>query len=78
MQVTPHCPRADPNTTYMLHFASVVPNLGPHQEYQAKPLPGQSWYSPSFAVREGMVDVPIGPGLGVDYDPAIWDRAEVL
>jgi L-alanine-DL-glutamate epimerase-like enolase superfamily enzyme len=30
LQITPHCPKADPNTAYMLHFAAVVPNLGPH------------------------------------------------
>jgi L-alanine-DL-glutamate epimerase-like enolase superfamily enzyme len=25
-----------------------------------------------------VVDVPTGPGLGVEYDPAIWKKAEVI
>jgi L-alanine-DL-glutamate epimerase-like enolase superfamily enzyme len=78
MQVTPHCPKADPNTAYMLHFASVVPNLGPHQEYSAAPPRGQWWAEPSFEVLDGAVAVPTAPGLGVRYDPAMWRGAQVL
>jgi L-alanine-DL-glutamate epimerase-like enolase superfamily enzyme len=78
LQITPHCPKADPNTAYMLHFAAVVPNLGPHQEYRGMRREGGEawWRSPSFDVREGTVPVPDGPGLGVEYDPAIWREAE--
>jgi L-alanine-DL-glutamate epimerase-like enolase superfamily enzyme len=77
LQVTPHCPKADPNTAYMLHFAAVVPNLGPHQEYRAKKRADAGWWrSPAFEARDGAVAVPDGPGLGVEYDPAIWDEAE--
>lgn len=78
MQVTPHCPKADPNTAYMLHFASVVPNLGPHQEYSAAPPRGQWWAEPSFEVLDGAVAVPTSPGLGVRYDPSMWRGAQVL
>jgi L-alanine-DL-glutamate epimerase-like enolase superfamily enzyme len=78
MQVTPHCPKADPNTAYMLHFAAVVPNLGPHQEYRALGPGGEWWAAPSFQVRDGAVPVPAGPGLGVEYDPAIWREAQIL
>ncbi len=77
--ITPHCPRADPNTAYMLHLASVVPNLGPFQEYRAQgPQPSPWWGAPSFKARDGAVQVPTGPGLGVEYDPAMWTRAEVI
>jgi L-alanine-DL-glutamate epimerase-like enolase superfamily enzyme len=78
LQVTPHCPKADPNTAYMLHFAAVVPNLGPHQEYRGmrREGGGEWWLSPSFDARDGTVPVPDGPGLGVEYDPAIWREAE--
>jgi L-alanine-DL-glutamate epimerase-like enolase superfamily enzyme len=80
MRVTPHCPKADPNTAYMLHFAAVVPNLGPHQEYRGMPREGggQWWLAPSFDAREGTVPVPDGPGLGVEYDPALWREAEEI
>jgi L-alanine-DL-glutamate epimerase-like enolase superfamily enzyme len=79
MWITPHCPRADPNTAYMLHLASVVPNLGPYQEYRAQgPAPSPWWVSPSFEARGGVVEAPAGPGLGVEYDPALWERADIL
>lgn len=78
MEVTPHCPRADPNTAYMLHFASVIPNLGPHQEYQAQRRHAQWWDSPSFEAKNGVVRVPTTPGLGVQYDPGIWQRVEAV
>jgi len=78
MQITPHCPKSDPNTSYMLHFAAVAPNLGPYQEYNARPGGGGWWVSPSFEVRNGAVAVPTGPGLGVEYDPALWREARVI
>jgi L-alanine-DL-glutamate epimerase-like enolase superfamily enzyme len=78
MKITPHCPRNDPNLAYMLHFASVVPNLGPHQEYRTKKIRSQWWVSPSFEARHGVVQVPMGPGLGIEYDPSMWDKAEVI
>ena len=79
LQVTPHCPKADPNTAYMLHFAAVVPNLGPHQEYRAQG-PGQAgwWDAPSFEAENGALPVPDRPGLGVEYDPALWEEATLV
>jgi L-alanine-DL-glutamate epimerase-like enolase superfamily enzyme len=76
--VTPHCPKADPNSAYMLHFGSVVPNLGPHQEYNAYGPRSATWFAPSFDCRDGVVEVPAGPGLGVEYDPSIWAQGERL
>ena len=78
MPITPHCPKADPNSAYMLHFAAVTPNLGPHQEYRMQGPKPVSWYSPTFDARDGVLAVPTGPGWGVRYDPDIWDRAERL
>jgi L-alanine-DL-glutamate epimerase-like enolase superfamily enzyme len=78
--VTPHCPKADPNAAYMLHFAAVVPNLGPHQEFRGQRRKGRGawWLSPGFEAQNGTVSVPDGPGLGVEYDPAIWREAEIV
>jgi L-alanine-DL-glutamate epimerase-like enolase superfamily enzyme len=72
---TLHSPYADPNAAYMLHFASVVPNIGPFQEYLAEPLTAPWWSAPSLQVQNGAIKVPTGPGLGVEYDPAIWKSA---
>jgi L-alanine-DL-glutamate epimerase-like enolase superfamily enzyme len=78
MLVTPHCSKADPNSAYMLHFAAVAPNLGPFQEYNARPVTARWWNAPSFLVRDGVLPVPTEPGLGVQYDPALWREAEVV
>ena len=78
MQITPHCPKSDPNTAYMLHFAAIVPNLGPYQEYNARPAGDGWWSSPSFEAQNGTVAVPTGPGLGIKYDPALWREAQVI
>jgi len=78
MPITPHCPKADPNSAYMLHFAAVTPNLGPHQEYHYRGARPVSWYRPTFDARDGALPLPDGPGWGVEYDPAIWDAAERL
>lgn len=70
--------RADPNSAYMLHFAALVPNLGPYQEYRAKPQPKDWWHCPAFEVREGLLPVPVAPGWGVEYDPALLREAEIV
>ena len=78
MSITPHCPRADPNSAYMLHFASVVPNMGPYQEYHVEGQRTQWWDAPSFQMQKGVIKVPTGPGLGIEYDPAMWNQTESI
>jgi L-alanine-DL-glutamate epimerase-like enolase superfamily enzyme len=74
--VMPHSPKVGAESAAVLHFASIVPNLGPHQEYRGEYVPPVPWYAPAFALADGAVTVPDGPGLGVTYDPVIWDKGE--
>jgi L-alanine-DL-glutamate epimerase-like enolase superfamily enzyme len=76
LPITPHCPQTGPYQTPNLHFASVVPNLGPFQEYNAAPSAPIPWCTPSLDVQGGMVTVPTGPGLGIEFDPSIWPKAQ--
>ena len=78
MPIMPHSPKAGAEAAAVLHFGSLAPNLGPHQEWNAKAAHPESWYTPTFQIKDGAVAVPDGPGLGVDYDPAIWAQAERL
>ena len=78
MPIMPHSPKAGAEAAPVLHFAAVTPNLGPHQEYRGAPVAPETWYTPDFAIRNGAVAIPTGPGLGVEYDPAIWDDVERL
>ncbi|MDF1513801.1 MAG: enolase C-terminal domain-like protein, partial [Anaerolineae bacterium] len=76
--VMPHSPKVGAEAAAVLQFASIVPNLGPHQEYHGAANPIEPWYEPGFQINNGAVMVPPGPGLGVSYDPAIWSTAIVL
>ncbi len=67
LSITPHSPKTGAAATPMLHLASVVPNIGPHQEYRE-----------SNEVRRGVVQIPTGHGLGFAVDPGRLRRAEVL
>ena len=44
------------------------PCRGPHRP--------QSWYSPQFEVRNGVVSVPTGPGLGLEFAPDFLKKAQ--
>jgi L-alanine-DL-glutamate epimerase-like enolase superfamily enzyme len=62
----------------MLQFAAIVPNLYGFQEYPAKPEKQPSWYAPHFEVKNGMLAIPVGPGLGISYDDSVWHGNEKL
>lgn len=68
LPVAPHTPKALPAAAALLHFASVVPNLGGYQEYRAE--------APELVA--GHVAVPTDPGLGVEYGAAFWARARAV
>jgi L-alanine-DL-glutamate epimerase-like enolase superfamily enzyme len=61
---------------YVAHFASCVPNCGPHQEYK-----GEGDTTPitcdtsSLKSENGMMKIPSGPGLGIKFDPGFVSQA---
>ncbi len=67
MKITPHSPKTGAEALPMLHFASVVRNLGPHQEFRA-----------SSEIDGGCVRVPTGPGLGINPDAEGLGKAETI
>ena len=66
---TPHMSGSGLGMLYVLHWASVVPNAGPYQEYKGvnRNIPFES--TSTLEAVEGKIPVPTGPGLGVDLDP---------
>jgi L-alanine-DL-glutamate epimerase-like enolase superfamily enzyme len=54
---------------YMLHFASVVKDIGKYQEYKLGMEKYGAWFDPPITVKDGLMNVPAGPGLGLK-DPA--------
>jgi L-alanine-DL-glutamate epimerase-like enolase superfamily enzyme len=78
MPCTLHNPTSDDRTAYMLHFAAVVRNSGPYQEYHGTPRQAPDWYTPAYDVTNGAIPVPTEPGLGTVYDDRIWREARVI
>jgi L-alanine-DL-glutamate epimerase-like enolase superfamily enzyme len=76
--VAPHSPKNDPLAAYMLHFAAIIPNLGPHQEWRAIKEANPGWYQPVFVPRNGTVALPTAAGLGITYDEDRLTRAKIL
>src|SRR5262245_19115535 len=64
---------------YVAHFASCVPNCGPHQEYK-----GEGSTTPvvcdtsSLKSENGVLKIPSGPGLGIQLDPEFVKRTIVI
>ena len=64
---------------YAVHFAAVVPNAGPYQEYKgfdaAIPVAG---VGSTLRPEGGAITVPTGPGLGIEIDSAWLSASEVV
>lgn len=76
LECTPHMSGGGLGYLYVAHFASCVPNAGPHQEYKGTEdtFPVRSATS-SLLSEEGELQVPTGPGLGVELDPGFLRSA---
>jgi L-alanine-DL-glutamate epimerase-like enolase superfamily enzyme len=48
-------------------------------EYVSRgPAKKESWYTPNFEIRNGVIPVPAGPGLGLEFDPEFLKKATVV
>ncbi|MFC1604885.1 mandelate racemase/muconate lactonizing enzyme family protein [Planctomycetota bacterium] len=50
---------------YMLHFASITPDIGAYQEYKKGTEKYSNWFDPPLEIRNGSITVPKGPGVGI-------------
>ena len=66
----PHISGSGLGYLYMMHFVSILPNAGPYHEFKgfSNDIPIDSNTS-DLNMKDGKIDVPTGPGLGVDIDP---------
>jgi L-alanine-DL-glutamate epimerase-like enolase superfamily enzyme len=64
---------------YVAHFASCVPNCGPHQEYKGDDdTTPVSCDSSSLKSENGAMKIPSGPGLGIKFDPEFLSKATAV
>lgn len=73
--ISPHTPKADPLIAPFWQVAALVPNLYGLQEfvYDVKAI-RPHWCS-TVEAKSGQVEIPTRPGLGIDYDLTILDKA---
>lgn len=76
MDITPHAPQPGFHAAYLLQFASAVPNLGRFQEFPAEYRKADPWFAPAIEVRNSLIQVPSGPGLGMRIDPEFLKKAQ--
>ena len=76
---TPHMSGGGLGFLYMMHFVSALPNPMPHHEFKglATNVQFECKTSP-LKVVNGNIQVPTGPGLGVDIDTAYLRKFEAL
>ena len=54
---------------YMMHFMSTIPNNGPHIEFKGYEKIPVECKTSTLRLVDGKIQVPTGPGSGVDIDP---------
>jgi L-alanine-DL-glutamate epimerase-like enolase superfamily enzyme len=79
MWICPHDTQTGAASVNILQFAATTPNIGPYMEYVSRgPAKKESWYSPNFEIRNGVIPVPTGPGMGLEFDPDFLKTATVI
>lgn len=76
--VAPHNPKVGAEEAHLLQFVASVPNLEGLQEYNGRARADESWYAPQLTIKNGALEVPDGPGLGIVIDPAALRKAELI
>jgi L-alanine-DL-glutamate epimerase-like enolase superfamily enzyme len=76
MTVIPHMSGAGVGYVDVLQFTSYTPNIGDFHEYKGKIVQTGTWYDPPLRLKNGAVNVPAGPGLGIADVPGLLKNAE--
>ena len=69
----PHSANLSMVTVFTLHLMGAIENAGPYVEFSIEPTEYYPWqeglYTPALEVIDGKVEVPDGPGWGVEISP---------
>jgi L-alanine-DL-glutamate epimerase-like enolase superfamily enzyme len=77
--ICPHNTQTGAASVNILTFAAATPNIGPYMEYVWRaPQKAESWYTPNFQIKNGVIPLPPGPGLGLEFDPEYIRKATVV
>lgn len=76
--VTPHSPRTGFGQAPNLHLISLLERPGAYHEHHIRALERHQWVTPEPDVHDGELAVPDGPGLGLEYDRAALEAADII
>ncbi len=72
LPVTPHSANQSMVTVFTLHLMGAIENAGPYVEFSIEGEDYYPWdanlYSPALVARDGKVQIPEGPGWGVEIN----------
>jgi L-alanine-DL-glutamate epimerase-like enolase superfamily enzyme len=68
LSIVPHMSGEGVGCVDVLQFASFTPNMGPFQEYKGSLDRIGSWYDPPLRLKDGAINIPTRPGLGIVAD----------
>ena len=79
-QCIPHISNTGLGYVYMMHFVTAIPNSGPYHEFKEfnNELPYHCETSSLRSDSNGVIQLPSGPGFGVDIDPDFLKTATVV
>jgi len=74
--IAPHNSKSGAEEAHLLQFVSSVPN--PKACKSTTDVPGvpSLEYSPQIVIKNGALEIPTGPGLGITIDPEVLRKAE--
>ena len=78
-ECTPHMSGGGLGYLYMIHFVSALSNASAHHEFKGlnTNVKFECKTSP-LLVEDGKIEVPTGPGSGVEIDPAFINKHEIV
>jgi L-alanine-DL-glutamate epimerase-like enolase superfamily enzyme len=82
LRCVPHSANLSLVTVFALHLLGALANAGPYVEYSIEPDTYYPWqvglFEPALTVRDGLIEIPDGPGWGVEISAAWLARATRL
>ncbi len=77
--IVPHNTQTGVSSVNIVQFSSCAKNAGPYMEYPWRSSQrAETWYTPNFTIKDGKIQIPQGPGLGIDIDPEFLKTAETV
>jgi len=76
MSVIPHMSGGGVGYVDVLHFASCTPNIGDFHEYKGGLDKTGPWYDPPLRLKNGAINVPTAPGLGITKEADVLRDAK--